>query len=170
MLPLLAALLAASTPAPLELSMPWWERISVTLDDKGNQQSCNYQSSLSPKGPEACDKEMSSTMPSIRAQGGPGLYSKLTFERRFSPGAKIDSGRLQAGDKLLGQQVMHLSFGTDGAIESCKVVGTSGDLVPTYDCEEIKAEQFRVAASSPAEEPRQAFMTIMVYGHHEQIA
>ena len=76
--------------------MPWWERISVTLDDKGNQQSCNYQSSLSPKGPEACGKEMASTMPSIRAMGGPGVYSKLTFERRFSPGAKLDSGRLHA--------------------------------------------------------------------------
>jgi hypothetical protein len=169
-LSLLAAFLAASTTAPLEASMPWWERISVTLDDKGNQQSCNYQSSLSPMGPEACDEEMASTMPSIRAGGGPGLYSKLTFERRFSPGAKLDSGRLQAGDKLLGQQVMHLSIGADGTINSCKVVGKSGELIPTYDCEEVKSEQFRVAASAPAERPRQAFMTIMVYGHNEQIA
>ena len=150
--------------------MPWWERISVTVDDKGKQQSCNYQSSLSPTGPEACDEEMAASMPSIRARGGPGLYSKLTFERRFSPGTRLDSGRLQTGDKLLGQQVMHLSFGADGAIDSCKVVGRSGDLVPAYDCDEIKAEQFRVAASTPTETPRQAFMTILVYGHNEQIA
>lgn len=150
--------------------MPWWERISVTLDDKGNQHSCNYQSSLSPKGPEACDEEMASTMPSLRAKGGPGIYSKLTFERRFSPGARLDSARMATGDKLLGQQVMHLTFGAGGAVTSCKVVGTSGELVPAYDCDAVKAEQFRAAASASSEAPRQAFMTILVYGHHEQIA
>jgi hypothetical protein len=106
--------------------MPWWERISVTVDDKGQQHSCNYQSSLSPRGPEACDEEMASTMPSLRAKGGPGLYSKLTFERRFSPGARLDSARMAIGDKLLGQQVMHLTFAPGGALASCKVVGTSG--------------------------------------------
>ena len=150
--------------------MPWWERISVTVDDKGNQQSCNYQASRLLTGPEACDAEMASTMPAIRAKGGPGLYSKLTFERRFSPGAKLDSGRLQAGDKLLGQQVMHLTFNANGAIASCKVVGTSGEMIPTYDCDEVKAEQFRAAASPVSAAPRQAFMTILVYGHQEQIA
>lgn len=150
--------------------MPWWERISVTLDDKGKQYSCNYQSSRLPTGPEACDEEMASTMPAIRAKGGPGLYSKLTFERRFSPGTRLDSGRLQAGDKLLGQQVMHLIFGADGGIASCKVVGTSGEMIPAYDCEGVKAEQFRAAATASSEAPRQAFMTILVYGHQEQIA
>jgi hypothetical protein len=150
--------------------MPWWERISVTVDDKGNRQSCNYQSSRLPTGPEACDDEMASTLPAIRGKGGPGLYSKLTFERRFSPGARLDSGRLQAGDKLLGQQVMHLTFGTDAAIASCKVVGTSGEMIPAYDCDEVKAEQFRAAASAWPGTPRQAFMTILVYGHQEQIA
>ena len=150
--------------------MPWWERISVTLDDKGKQYSCNYQSSRLPTGPEACDEEMASTMPTIRAKGGPGLYSKLTFERRFSPGTRLDSGRLQAGDKLLGQQVMHLIFGADGGIASCKVVGTSGEMIPAYNCEEVKAEQFRAAATASSEAPRQAFMTILVYGHLEQIA
>jgi hypothetical protein len=42
--------------------------------------------------------------------------------------------------------------------------------VPTYDCDAVKAEQFHVAASASSEAPRQAFMTILVYGHHEQIA
>lgn len=150
--------------------MPWWERISVTVDDKGKQQSCSYQSSQAPAGPEACDEDMASAMPAIRAKGGPGLYSKLTFERRFSPGARLDSGRLQPGDKLLGQQVMYLTFGADGAIASCKVVGRSGDMIPAYDCDEVKTEVFRAAASAPAAAPRQAFMTILVYGHQEQIA
>ena len=171
MLAFLSAMLAASNPAPaLEASIPWWEKITVTMDDKGAQQSCNYQFSLSAKGPETCDKEMASTIPAIKGGGGSGVFSKLTFERRFSPGAKLESGRMQTGDKLLGQQVMFLTIRADGSIEHCRVVGTSGELVPAYDCDEAKTEQFKVAASAPSAAPRQAFMTIMVYGHQEQIA
>jgi hypothetical protein len=169
----LAALLAAPTSASapvLDASVPWFERITVTMDDKGAQQSCKYQFSLSASGPETCDKEMASTIPSVAASGGAGLYSKLTFERRFSPGSKLDSGRVETGDKLLGQQVMFLTIGGDGSIDSCRVVGTSGDLVPAYGCKEARSEQFRVPASAPSERPRQAFMTILVYGHQEQIA
>jgi len=167
----LAAAVAASTPAPmLEASAPWWERITVTVDDKGTQQSCRYQSSLSPTGAAACDREMASSIEAGGARGGPGVLSKLTFERRFSPGPKLDSGRLQAGDKLLGQQVMFLTIGADGAIESCRVVGTSGDLLPAYGCAEAQAEQFRVQASARSEAARPAFMTITVYGHTEHIA
>jgi hypothetical protein len=150
--------------------MPWWERISVTLDDKGKQQSCKYQFSLSAKGAETCDQAMAASIQPRAAKGATGLFSKLTFERRFSPGEKLDSGRLETGDKLLGQQVMFLTIGADGAIDSCRVVGTSGDLLPAYGCDEAKSEQFRVQASAPADEPRQAFMTILVYGHQEQIA
>src|SRR3546814_5441961 len=51
---------------------------------------------------------------------------------RSSPGAKLDSGRLQAGDKLLGQQVMFMTFGAGGTIAFCRVVGASGDLVLAY--------------------------------------
>ena len=170
MLSLLAAAVlaaSASTP-PLEASIPWFERISVTIDDKGKQQACTYQSSLSAAGAEICDQAMASSIPTVKGNGSSGLFSKLTFERRFSPGTKIDSGKLQAGDKLLGQQVMHLTFAEDGEIAGCKVVGTSGDMVPTYGCDEAKAELFRTSATSAT--PHQAFMTIMVYGHQEEIA
>ena len=172
MLALIAAVLAsASAPTSmLEASTPWWERISVTVDDKGTQQSCFYQSSLSPTGAETCDEAMAASVQPRRTQLQSGLYSKLTFERRFSPGGKLDSGRLQAGDELLGQQVMFLTIDPDGSIGSCRVVGTSGDLLPTYGCDEAKSEQFRAQASAPSQAPRQAFMTIMVYGHQEQIA
>ena len=173
MLALLAAVLAASTPAQtskLEASVPWWERITVTVDDKGKQQSCKYQSSLSPTGAEACDKEMADSIQGRGGKGSSGVYSTLTFERRFSPGPRLDSGRLETGDKLLGQQVMFLTIEGDGSIASCKVVGTSGDMLPDYGCDEAKSEQFRVEASASSDMPRQAFMTIRVYGHQEQIA
>lgn len=167
------ALLAASTSSPgpqLESAMPWFERISVTVDGHGKQQSCLYQFSLNGSGPVACDEAMASSIPAVSSKGSAGLYSKLTFERRFSPGTRLDSGRLQAGDKLLGQQVMFLTIAADGSIDSCKIVGSSGDLTPTYGCDEAKAEQFRAAASAAQTPPRQAFMTIRVFGHQEQIA
>ena len=171
MLALVAAAMAASTPSPLlEASVPWWERITVTVDDKGTQQSCKYQSSLSAKGAETCDKDMAESVAPGAGAGSTGLYSKLTFERRFSPGEKLDSGRIQTGDKLLGQQVMFLTFDPAGSIDSCRVVGSSGDMRPAYGCEQAKSEQFRMPASAPAAEPHQAFMTILVYGHQEQIA
>ncbi len=171
MLALFAAVLAASTPAPvLEASVPWWERITVTVDDKGTQQSCRYQSSLSPKGPEACDEEIAASIQARGTQGGAGVHSQLTFERRFSPGARLDTGRLAAGDELLGQQVMFLTIDADGSIESCGVVATSGDMLPAYGCEQAKSEQFRPQASSSSETPRQAFMTIRVFGHTEELA
>lgn len=171
MLAFFTALLAAAVqPSVLEASTPWWEKITVTVDDKGAQQSCRYQSSRAPDRPEACEEGMASTVPLVGGKSGTGLYSRLTFERRFSPGAKLDSGRLQAGDTLIGQRVMHLTIGADGAIDACRVVGTSGDLVPAYSCDGVQAEQFRVAASASAGAQRQAFMSILVYGHQEQIA
>lgn len=174
MLAFLAAVLAASAPPSpqadiLEPAMPWWERISVTFDDKGTQQSCKYQSSLSPVGAEACDDATAASMKSRGGKGQSGVYSKLTFERRFSP-VTPDSGRLQPGDQLLGRQVMYLTINPEGSIDSCKVVSTSGDTPPEYDCEEVKSEQFRAQASADSAPPRQAFMTILAYGHMEQIA
>ena len=170
MLALIAAALAASTPAPvLDASVPWWERITVTVDDKGTEQSCRYESSLSASGVEVCSAQVAAGSKSRSAPGPSGLYSKLTFERRFSPGGKLDSGRLEPGDKLLARQVLFLTIDPTGAVGSCRVVATSGDVLPDYGCEEARAEKFRAQASA-SEPARQAFMTVLVYGHTEQIA
>lgn len=169
MLAFLAAALAASTPSPiLESAVPWWEKVTVTVDDKGKQQSCRYEASLSPASAGACDEEMAASV-QAGARGASGRFSKVTFERRFSPGGQLDSGRLEPGDELLGRQVMHLTFKSDGAIESCRVVAATGDMAFQYDCDEARKEQFRAQANAdPA--ARQAFMTVLAYGHSEQIA
>ena len=172
MLAFFAALLAAAqSPAPasdstpLESAAPWWEKITVTVDDKGTQQSCRYETSTA--GSAACDKEIAD---SIRpGKGIQGQFKKVTFERRFSPGGQLDAGKLQPGDMLLGRQVMFLTIDAKGAIQSCKVVASSGDAPPDYGCEEAKQEQFKAEASADATE-RQAFMTVLAYGHLEQIA
>ena len=197
MLALLAAVLAATTPpstpepaqpvatepaapeatAPeagtsetvvLDSSTPWWEKVTVTVDDKGKQQSCLYDTSLWDKGVQVCEKDLAD---SVKAGivGEAGTYSRVTFERRFSPGGRVDSGKLHPGDTLLGRQVMFLTFDADGAIQSCKVVATAGDAAPSYDCDEARKEQFKAQASAEPSS-RQAFLTILAYGHSEQIA
>lgn len=162
-----AALAAGASPTVLESSVPWWEKITVTVDDKGKQQSCRYQISLVPSAAKACDPALAA---SVKADGDgrSGVYSKVTYERRFSPGNQLDSGKLQPGDTLLGRQVMFLTFAADGAIESCKVVAATGEMEFQYNCDEARKEQFKALAfGAPA---RQAFLTVLAYGHSEHIA
>ena len=119
----------APAEAPLESATPWWEKITVTVDDKGTQQSCRYETSAA--GSAECDKEIAD---SIRpGKGIQGQFKKVTFERRFSPGGQLDAGKLQPGDMLLGRQVMFLTIDAKGAIQSCKVVASSGDAPPDYE-------------------------------------
>ncbi len=151
----------------LDSSVAWWEKITVTVDDKGKQHSCHYEASLSGEGAKVCDKEMANSV-EAGSSGQAGVFSKVTFERRFSPGSRVDNGQLQPGDTLLGRQVMFLTFDANGAVETCKVVATSGDAPPTYNCNEARKEQFRAQMSADAG-ARQAFMTILAYGHTEEI-
>jgi hypothetical protein len=165
---------APASPAPaspatsseiLESAAPWWEKITVTVDDKGTQQACRYETST--LGAAACDKEMAD---SIKINGGgSGVFKKVTFERRFSPGGQPDSGKLRPGDILIGRQVMFLTFDESGAISSCNVVAIAGDSAPNYGCEQAKKEQFRAQANA-APAARRAFMTVLAYGHTENIA
>lgn len=164
------ALAATAASTTLESTVPWWEKIAVTVDGKGAQQSCTFQSSLEPTGPKVCDQEVASSM-QVSGSGGPqGSYSKITFERRFSPAAQLDSGKLQPGDTLLARQVLFLTIGADGTIDGCKVVATGGDMRLAYGCDEAKAEQFRATEQGRPAATRQAFLTILAYGHEEQIA
>jgi hypothetical protein len=162
---------AAPEPADdsdvLDSSRAWWEKITVTVDNQGKQHSCHYEASLSGEGAKACDKDMAASV-EAGSSGQAGILSKVTFERRFSPGSRVDSGQLQPGDTLLGRQVMFLTFDANGAVESCRVVATSGDAPPTYNCDEARKEPFRAQTSADAS-ARQAFMTILAYGHTEEI-
>lgn len=174
MLALFAAALAASStsapssvPTPLDSSTPWWERITVTVDDKGEQQRCQYETSVA-AGATSCDEDMAASIGSGKG-GKSGTYSKVTFERRFSPGARLDGGTLRPGDTLLGRQVMYLTFDASGAVDSCKVVAATGQMEFSYDCDAARKEEFRARASA-GEDKRQAFLTVLAYGHNEHIA
>ena len=175
MLSLIAVALAAATPSPttspaLDASAPWWEKITKTIDGNGTERSCQYETSLSPRSSEGCEVEASVRIGARGISARAGLTSKLIFERRFSPGGRLDSGRLQPGDTLLTRHVMFLTIDPSGAVQSCRVVAALGDVASDYGCKEARAERFQAGASDTTEAPRQAFMTVLVYGHTEQIA
>ena len=170
MLSLIALALAATTPSPaLDASAPWWEKITKTIDGDGTERSCKYETSMAPHAAESCEVEASGRT-ATRATSGRGFTQKLIFERRFSPGGRPDSGRLQPGDTLLTRHVMFLTIDPSGAVQSCRVVAAVGEVASDYGCKEAKAERFQARASEAAEPTRQAFMTVLVYGHTEHIA
>ena len=167
MLTLIALAMAATTSTPtsaLVATTPWWERVTRTISSDGTEQSCRYESSLGRISQPDCETTATdATKPASR-------FTKLTYERRFAPGSAPDMGKLQPGDKLLGSQVMMLNINASGAVDGCRVVVTSGDSLPAYGCDEAKAEKFQTGAGFGGEAARQAYMTILVYGHVEQFA
>ena len=98
-------------------------------------------------------------------------YTRITFERRFMPGAEPVAPALQPGEKLLGGQVMALAIDPKGAVKHCRVISTSGTVTPQYGCDEAAAERFDAsAATARVRAPeRDGYMTILVYGHSEHV-
>jgi hypothetical protein len=168
-LALLAATAAASTATPptLVANTPWWEKITVTVNDDGNAHGCEYQTSLAGAA-QSCDVSGDSKALAAGAGGPKGAYTRITFERRFSPGSAPDTGKLHAGDTLLGGQVMALAIDGSGAVNGCRVVAKSGGMTPDYGCAEARAEKFETSARS-AVPSTQGYLTILVYGHSEQL-
>ena len=164
----LALVAASTTSSPALLSnASWWERVTMTVSGDGKAKSCRFESSLAPDEVKSC--EVSSQ--SVKASAdGDGVYTKITFERRFSPGDRPDIGELQPGDTLLGSQVMALAIDGRGAVSSCQVVVAAGDLLPSYGCQEARAERFSASAKRGGEAAHQGYMTIIVYGHSAHVA
>jgi hypothetical protein len=172
----LAALAVASAsahPTPtLTSSVPWWERVTVTVSDDGQTKSCRYESSLKPQNASSCDVVGGgASAAKTAATGAKDQYTRITFERRFSPGTKPDMSALQPGETLLGGQMLALAIDQKGAVKGCRVVQTSGSLPPQYGCDEASTERFEASAvavrrGSP---DRQGYMTVVVYGHSEHV-
>lgn len=164
-----AAAATAEAEAALSSTAPWWEKVTVTISGDGATQSCRYESSLRPDT-KACDVVSGAGAMARETGGGSkGEYTRITFERRFHPGAALpDSGGLEPGDKLLGQQVMALAIDTKGAVKGCRIVATAGDMTTDYGCDEAKTERFEASAAKELA-ARQGYMTILVYGHAEHV-
>lgn len=164
-----ASLATAATPnlSTLNSTAPWWERVTVTISGDGQPQACKFESSLRPGDAKSCDV-VASAGASAKLSGAKDQYTRITFERRFSPGAQT-AAEPPAGDMLLGQQVMALAIGAKGTVEGCRIVAVSGAMRPDYGCKEASAERFQASARSAGAATREGYMTILVYGHSEHV-
>ena len=149
-------------------STPWWEKVTVTISGDGKPQSCRFESSLGPDKAKDCEVEGSQAAMAEKS-GAKDEYTRITFERRFTPGAQPPSGDLELGDRLLGRQVMALAIDPGGAVKGCRIVAASGAMTPDYGCDEASAERFKASAQESGAAARQGTMTILVYGHEEHV-
>ena len=160
---------SAHSAAALTSTAPWWERVTVLVADDGQARSCRYESSLQPAAGKDCTVENAQASAAKEA-GGPAKneFTRITFERRFSLGAKPDMA-LQPGETLLGGRVMSLAIDAGGAVKDCHVIATSGAVTPQYTCADISAERFEASAGASSTAPREGYMSIIVYGHSEHV-
>ena len=163
-----AAIAASSTAADaLKSSSPWWERVTVTIAGDGMARSCQFVSSLRPDDAQKCSVEGSQAAAAGSA-GSKDEYTRITFERRFTPG-KPEGGGLEAGDTFLGAQVMALAIDSAGSVKACQIVAASGEMKPDYGCDEARAEKFEASVGRQPDAARIGYMTILVYGHAEHM-
>ena len=166
-----AASASASASDTLVSSSPWWEKITVTLDGNGKAEACSYQTSLKAAS-EDCDVG-SNTAASMatKASESKGEVTRITFERRFNPGAAPTQANLATGDTLLGGEMMALAIDPHGSVKGCKVVAQSGSMRPQYSCDDATAERFQASYSAGKKDApeRDGYMTILVYGHTEHM-
>ena len=170
----LAALALASTTAQtspaLNSTAPWWERVTVTVTDDGQTQSCRYETSRSAAASKDCSVVGSeaSMAKTSSSSGDKASVTRITFERRFSPTASTSLSSLQPGETLLGGQVMALAIDGAGAVKGCKILSTSGSVTPQYGCDQAASERFEASAAAPGAR-HAGYMTILVYGHSEHV-
>jgi hypothetical protein len=168
----LAATASASSPDTLVSNAAWWERVTVTITGDGKPESCRYETSLDPAAGENCAVDSGQASVAKRASSGRGELTRITFERRFTPGLAPVKANLQAGDTLLGGQVMALAIDAKGAVKNCRIVSQAGAMRPEYGCEDAAAERFQASVSAAAGKQaaeRDGYMTILVYGHAEHM-
>jgi len=167
-----ALALAAASPATSTdvLSItPWWERITITYGDDGSQRSCDYESSRSFGGVEACESDDDQSAAKAPATRAAGVQTRITFERRFTPGATPNAQSLEPGDALLGGLLMMVAIGRDGAVRGCSVVAETGEARPDYGCNEVRAERFQASVGGAAQDSQVGILTVLVYGHEEEV-
>lgn len=165
----LCAAASASTNSTLVSNAAWWEKITVTMSGDGKAEACRYETSLKAAS-ESCDVASSAASMATKASESKGEVTRITFERRFTPGAPPANPALGPGDTLLGGEMMALAIDAHGAVKNCKVVAQSGEMRPQYSCDDATAERFQAGVGgATTKTERDGYMTILVYGHTEHM-
>ena len=166
-----AAASASTTTSTLVSNAAWWEKITVTMGGDGKPEACRYETSLQPTSAKECTAASVGASKVDASAAVKDKVTSITFERRFTPGVTPQAETLKHGETLLGGQVMALAIDDRGAVKNCKIVATSGAVTPQYGCDEAAAEKFEASAKSGASTSahREGYLTIVVYGHSEQV-
>ena len=164
----IGATASASNTSTLVSNAPWWERITVTMSGDGKPEACRYETSLKTAA-EDCDVTSGPAAMVTKASETKGEVTRITFERRFTPGVPPAKPDLAAGDTLLGGEMMALAIDPHGAVKGCKVVAQSGAMRPEYSCDDATAERFQASVGGAPKAERAGYMTIIVYGHSEHM-
>ena len=164
----MAAAATTSSDAMLVSNAPWWEKVTVTMSGE-DAQSCRYETSLKPSATESCDVESGEAATISKASSRDGTVTRITFERRFTPGDSPARPELSPGDTLLGGQIMAIAIDAEGQVKGCKVIAQSGSVQPQYGCDDASAERFQASFGNAKTAERQGHMTIIVYGHSEHM-
>jgi hypothetical protein len=165
---LAAAATTTTSSTALNSTAPWWERVTITIAGDGQARSCRFESSVGPGAAKDCQVEASAAAAEKTATGEKDRYTRITFERRYTPDWQPKASEAPTGEMLLGRQVMSLAIGAKGTVEGCQIVSASGDMKPEYGCREASAERFQASASTGAAR-HQGYMTVIVYGHSEHL-
>jgi len=165
-----AAASASTTTSTLVSTAPWWEKITVTLGGDGKTEACRYETSLKTTADD-CDVASSEAAMVSKASQNKGEVTRITFERRFTPGAPPAKANLETGDTLLGGEMMALAIDARGAVKDCKMVAQSGEMRPEYSCDDATAERFQASYGADRKDApeHEGYMTILVYGHTEHM-
>ena len=137
---LTAAAASASSSDVLVANSPWWEKVTVTMTGDGQPQSCRYESSLTPNSAQTCDVSADQAAVVHHSSSSKDELTRITFERRFTPGIEPKTASVQ-----------------------------TGDMQPGYGCHEASAERFNASLGGAHPAPREGYMTILVYGHSEHL-
>ena len=96
----------------------------------------------------------------FESSNGPQTAKDCQVEASEAAVAKTSTGSKESYTRLIGAR---------GTVEGCQIVAASGEMKPDYGCKEASAEKFQASASTAHAAPRQAYMTILVYGHQEHV-
>ena len=112
---------------PLVSNAPWWEKVTVTLERRRQARSLPLRNQPQARRGRLRRRVQRRRRWRPRRPSRKGEVTRITFERRFTPGAAPAKAALAAGDTLLGGEMMALAIDPHGAVKDCKVVARSGD-------------------------------------------
>jgi hypothetical protein len=145
----------------------------VTVDGNGDSSGCLYTSSSGERSNDCTVDASAASDDSATGEHSAvarDQVTRITFERRFTPGEAPAKPDLQVGDTLLGGQVMSLAIDQHGSVKGCEIVAASGAMRPDYGCSDAQAEKFQASVGgTQGAEQKQGYMTILVYGHSEHM-